>query len=309
MYPVTCHEGEGFDVIDDFRFRWWADQAIYTGTFEPPFSLRKYSVLKGRLMQVIRDSADIAFVKQAQVKEPEAVVTVEPPIKTLSDELDPVQVKKYMNYFNICWLNLSEIQDLPLPVYAAIQVYVDEWLDNKKLKSTVTQKERTEYYNEFIRTAVNDGISFLDNMDTMYQENLQYYVEVGMTEVRDEEERIAAEDEYNAGTVPDMSTTLVNNTGSFEDVAYEDVDTDSVVDVIDKQVETESVKKQYEEVINQIISLRKEGDRLDKLTNNPLAKDMAFCIYSAIDTFKIYSGNKIKDENVKRALAWIDIPF
>lgn len=313
-YPVTNLENEGIKVSNDERFRWYHHEKPQNGGFQPKFSLRSYEITNGRFMKCNHDKSDITFAQRAEGSyPPPAIIKQQAPVIPMTikpaQTIDSDKTFHYLAYFWTQWLNLSECEDLPREVYAAIECYMDDYFKKLKL-GALTQREKDDYCNEFIKTAVENNITFYDNMEEDLKDNVQYYVELGINEVR-------LSDAEDADTPPnDISNALINNTGDiiedvqFEDISHSDDNTRSLIaKEIDQQIEDDEAVKQLDEIVDCLQKIRKLSVNCSVLINSDLAQDICAVANGTVDNAKSSFYNKIKSANLRKKLEWIDLPF
>lgn len=316
-YPITACENESLNVLDNIRFRWYYDEKFYTGLIEPEFTSRKYGVREGKLFHVGRNEGDPVFTDTPIIKPVthldiryntnENIINKYSKIINLSESAEEAQI---MTYFHCNWLNMQEVEDLPLPVYAAIEAYIDDVLDQRGLEE-LPQREKDEYYQDFIKTTIDEQLTFYQNMDKDFQCNLAYYIQIGIKDVKEAEKKDAKIEEARAMVQETFHEMDAKGTPTEIYVSVKDNETvdDSSVEELDKQIESEEAVRQFDEVIEKIIQLRKLGDKMQLLNKSDVAQNIAFTIYQTVDSFKVNAVNNIKEADVNKRIAWIDTPF
>lgn len=301
-YPVTNLEGEGYNIKDEERFMWYKDEKLYTGGLKPKFSQRTYNINTGKLLKIERPEGDAVFVDIISKPEPPKKETVKP-VYTANPDVDPKKVAHIISYFQCNWINIAETLDFPDEVFAAIEEYMLDLLDQKGLDN-LDQKEKDEYFEQFIKTAIDNNITFYENMEEEYRENLQYYVEAGIEDVLFD--RLEREKEAK-GKVVDISSTLVNNTGDLN----EDEDVDESGNSFETYcAENEIAKQQFDELMDHIKELRVKADSFQSLENSELAQEIAHSVYCTVDAFKANCYETIKsNKDLLKQLPWLDLPF
>lgn len=318
-YPVTSLETEGNNCADDLRFRWYINKQRFTGVITARFTKRSYEIVNGVLDVVRRPDTDKVFAKKSEApvvplnntpvildsKTP--VIIVEDDDKEKEEERNKLK-NEAMKCFHMPLASIDELQDMPDTVYAAIEVYIDEKNEDDSIIGLLAH-EREEYYQSFMISAVNKGISLYAAIDSFYSDNLPYYIDAAIIRLEKEAKKEADKSAIQIGaTAADVDKAIIDlkpisgnelellnaklrkmeQESKANKDAEEDVDDESIhdFDSVDDFVESEQARKQFDEVITMLEKIASDADKLQALENSDLAQNMAFVLYNTIGQFK-----------------------
>ncbi len=345
-YPVTCLEDEGIVTTDDMRFRWYTAEKRFSGTTQPKFSNRKYEIKDGRLLKIHHQKDDPAFPQKVVEEDKTASKIHQAFVNNIMRQQDPneaeaivlaMKVAEIRAYFDVVFINLDEVQDLPPEVYEAIDIYLAELLGGMGLKD-ITQKDLDDYFQLFISESINQNDTFFEHMDDDGKAELDYYIEAAINNVDKERAKysppLKALPDSTSGVTTEqvqLFANLLAKAKILEDqpknTVVEDADFEEVGDNVnfdceapcdgsfltdkdvDRAIENEEALRQFDEIVNNLHRLQLAVDRCNTLVNSELGQELAVCVERGIDHTTMLIGNKVKDKTIKAKLEYIKVPF